>query len=111
MPAHAPSTSKQALRRAPPRRRRLLTRARIRLGNLPPELTTFIGRHEQIVEVCGALWTAPLVTLVGTEGVGKTRLALHAAAAVRPNYAHAAWLVELAPVADSAQVPAAVAAA
>ena len=109
--AQKPTSSRRRLRPAPQRRRKLVASAPVRHANLPAELTSFIGREEQVVQVCGTLRTAPLVTLAGTGGVGKTRLALHAAAAVRPNYAYGAWLVELAPVADPEQVPAAVAAA
>jgi non-specific serine/threonine protein kinase len=59
--------------------------------------------------VTRALRAAGLVTLVGTGGVGKTRLGLHTAAAVQANYAYGAWLVELASVTDPGHVAAAVA--
>jgi predicted ATPase len=50
------------------------------------------------------------VTLTGVGGVGKTRLALQAAARVLPRFREGAWLVELAPVRDPDSVPAALAA-
>jgi non-specific serine/threonine protein kinase len=78
-------------------------------GSLPRELTSFIGRQAQVEEVSRALRTAGLVTLVGTGGVGKTRLALHTAAAIEADYAYGAWLVELAPVGDPARVTVAIA--
>jgi hypothetical protein len=48
-------------------------------GNLPAELTSFIGRRRHIQEVKAALTAARLVTLVGPGGVGKTRLAISGA--------------------------------
>ncbi|MBV9324596.1 MAG: AAA family ATPase [Chloroflexi bacterium] len=48
--------------------------------------------------------TAPLLTLVGVGGVGKTRLAARTATAARGRYAHGAWLVELARITDPAGV-------
>ncbi|MBV9581847.1 MAG: AAA family ATPase, partial [Chloroflexi bacterium] len=95
-----------------PARRRWARRAahpRGQAGNLPRELTTFIGRQHQVEQVSLALGTAGLVTLVGPGGVGKTRLALRIAAALKANYAHGAWLAELAPVTDAHGVVAAVA--
>jgi hypothetical protein len=48
----------------------------IKCCNLPRELTSFVGREMQGVEVSAALRRAGLVTLIGSGGVGKTRLAL-----------------------------------
>jgi non-specific serine/threonine protein kinase len=76
---------------------------------LPRELTSFIGRQEQVDEVKQALRRSGLLTLVGVGGVGKTRLALRAAAVMQTEYASGAWLVELAPVNNPAQVAGAVA--
>ena len=80
-------------------------------GNLPRALSSFIGRQEQVADLAQALRTTGLLTLVGVGGVGKTRLALATATAVRDNYAHGVWLVELAAVTDPTQVAAKVAAA
>jgi len=82
-----------------------------RPNNLPAELTTFIGRDREIAEVKGLFPAARLVTLTGFAGVGKTRLALRAAADLLPDYPHGAWLAELAPLTDGALVAKAVAAA
>jgi predicted ATPase len=79
-------------------------------GNLPTPTTSFLGRETQIAAVGEALCAHRLVTLVGVGGVGKTRLAEHAAAAVSGNYRDGAWLVELAPILDAADVHEAVAA-
>jgi predicted ATPase/DNA-binding CsgD family transcriptional regulator len=71
-------------------------------GNLPAELTSFVGRRTEISEVRRALSTARLLTLTGVGGVGKTRLALRVAAVVRRAFADGVWLVELAALRDSA---------
>ena len=65
-------------------------------GNLPSELTTFIGRRHLLQEVKSALSGARLVTLVGPGGVGKTRLAVRSASDLNHRIADGAWLVELA---------------
>ncbi|MFJ4715075.1 ATP-binding protein [Streptomyces sp. NPDC088785] len=67
-------------------------------GNLPLETTAFIGRSRQTDEVLEALGTSRLVTLTGPGGIGKTRIALRAAARTAPGFAQGAWLVELSPV-------------
>lgn len=66
-----------------------------RKGNLPAEVTTFIGRRRELSQVRDALERYRLVTLRGVGGVGKTRLALHVAADVRRSFADGVWLVEL----------------
>jgi hypothetical protein len=79
--------------------------------NLPVQLTSFIGREGQIGEIA-ALLRQPdtrLLTLTGPGGIGKTRLALRVAETVLTDYPHGAWVVELAPLADPAFVPQAVA--
>jgi predicted ATPase len=77
-------------------------------GNLPRALTSFVGRHREVGEVAGLLERAPLVTLVGPGGVGKTRLAVEVARRLAPP--GGAWFVDLAPIADPGLVPAAAAA-
>jgi predicted ATPase/class 3 adenylate cyclase len=69
-------------------------------GNLPLQVSSFIGRDRELVRVAKALGEARVVTLTGVGGVGKTRLALQAAAEVLPQFREGAWLVELAPVRD-----------
>ncbi|MEV0464770.1 protein kinase [Nocardia tengchongensis] len=69
-------------------------------GDLPPELTSFVGRRNEVTEVKNLLASARLVTLTGIGGVGKTRLALHSAATVRREFGDGLWLVELADVSD-----------
>ena len=65
-------------------------------GNLPSRATSFVGREKDLGKVASALHDAPLVTLTGVGGVGKTRLALQVAAEVLPQYPDGAWLCELA---------------
>jgi predicted ATPase/class 3 adenylate cyclase len=79
--------------------------------NLPLQLTSFVGRDHELAEVRRLLQTTRLVTLTGTGGCGKTRLALQAAADLLPAYPAGVWLVDLAPLADPALVPATVATA
>jgi non-specific serine/threonine protein kinase len=71
---------------------------------LPRELTSFVGRQQQLADVQTALRSTGLLTLVGPGGVGKTRLALRAAAQVQSSYAFGVWLVELASLSDPARV-------
>jgi predicted ATPase/DNA-binding CsgD family transcriptional regulator len=77
----------------------------------PAALTSFIGRDGPLREVAGLLAGHRLVTVTGPGGAGKTRLAGQVARAVAGRFADGAWLVELAPVRDEAQVAALVAAA
>ncbi|WP_051744430.1 ATP-binding protein [Streptomyces yerevanensis] len=74
-------------------------------GNLPAAFTTFVGRRQDIAEIRRRLGAARLLTLTGVGGVGKTRLALEVAAAVRKGFADGVWLVDLAPVQNPATVP------
>jgi predicted ATPase/DNA-binding CsgD family transcriptional regulator len=79
--------------------------------NLPVQLTTFVGRRGELAEVTGLLAEHRLVTLTGSGGCGKTRLALHAAARRAGAQPDGVWLAELAPLTDPGQVPGAIAAA
>jgi non-specific serine/threonine protein kinase len=65
-------------------------------GNLPAELSSFVDRRREITEVRRWLRTSRLVTLTGVGGVGKTRLALRAAADTRRGFRDGVWLIELA---------------
>jgi predicted ATPase/class 3 adenylate cyclase len=72
--------------------------------NLPARLTSFIGREKEIAEVKDWLETARLVTLTGSGGVGKTRLAIQVAGELLESYPDGVWLCELALVNDPGQV-------
>ena len=74
-------------------------------NNLPRQLTSFIGRKREMGEVKSLLSTTYLLTLTGSGGCGKTRLALEVAAAVAEDFPDGVWLVELASLMDPAFVP------
>ena len=75
-----------------------------RSGNLPAEATSFIGRRLELAEVRKKLAEARLISLVGSGGVGKTRLAIRIATDLRRGFRGGGWLVELAEVLDPALV-------
>ncbi|MDX3452088.1 LuxR C-terminal-related transcriptional regulator [Streptomyces sp. ME02-8801-2C] len=80
-------------------------------ATLPAAFTSFVGRRHEIAEIRRLLGAKRLLTLTGVGGVGKTRLALEAAAAARRAFPDGTWLVDLAPVQEpSAVAPAAAAA-
>ncbi len=83
--------------------------AAARLDNLPDPLPSFVGREREIAEVRRLLPGSRLLTLVGIGGIGKTRLALQAAAEVIDAYPDGVWFVDLAPLADPALVASALA--
>jgi predicted ATPase/class 3 adenylate cyclase len=74
-------------------------------GNLPVQVTSFVGRSSELARVGEELAQARLVTLTGVGGVGKTRLALEVAGELVLEYRDGAWLVELAGVRDLEAVP------
>ena len=69
-------------------------------GNLPLQLTSFVGRQEELEEILAELDATRVVTLTGVGGVGKTRLALQVAAEALPLFGDGAWLIELGPIGD-----------
>ncbi|MGZ4354172.1 MAG: ATP-binding protein [Gaiellaceae bacterium] len=81
------------------------------LRGLPTDASSFVGRGRELAELGALLGRTRLLTLTGTAGVGKTRLALELARAAETSYPGGAALVELAAVADPRLVPDAVAAA
>jgi predicted ATPase len=75
-----------------------------RPGNLPAEVTSFVGRRRELAAIRKKLTEVRLATLVGSGGVGKTRLAIRAATEVRRGFPGGAWWVELAEVREPALV-------
>ena len=76
-----------------------------RAGNLPPQLTSFVGREDETAEAVDLLGRARLLTLTGAGGTGKTRLAIEVAARLEPGYPDGAFFVDLSSVSDLALVP------
>ena len=79
----------------------------VRLGvpsNLPAELSTFVGRADDLERGAGLLGESRLVTFTGAGGCGKTRLARRVATRVAERFPGGVWWVELASLADSALV-------
>jgi predicted ATPase/class 3 adenylate cyclase len=74
-------------------------------NNLPTQLTSFIGRENEIAEVKQELDEHRLVTLTGSGGTGKTRLSLQVAAELLEKFDHGVWFVELAPLTDPDLIP------
>ena len=69
-------------------------------NNLPVQLTSFVGRDQQLAEIDKLVRGARLVTLLGAGGCGKTRLAAQVAAQMLDVFPDGVWLVELAPVSE-----------
>ena len=70
------------------------------IGKLPAEPTSFVGRRRLLAEVKAAFANTRLLTLVGPGGVGKTRLALRAAADLRRTVRDGVWFIDLAGLKD-----------
>src|SRR5438270_7406211 len=73
-------------------------------NNLPAQLSSFIGREDEVTKIKQLLADTRLLTLTGAGGCGKTRLALRVAADLLPKYPDGVRLVELAPVTDADMV-------
>ncbi len=76
-----------------------------RPNNLPEQLTSFVGREEEISEICRLLERSRLLTLTGAGGTGKTRLALQVASETLTRYRDGAFFADLSTVTDPALVP------
>ena len=95
-----------AIRPSQPRNRQI---AEKRANNLPRVLTSFVGREEEIAEIGALVKDRQLATLVGTGGVGKTRLAVHVASELLGGFDDGAWFIELAPLSSGEYIPSTVA--
>jgi predicted ATPase/class 3 adenylate cyclase len=74
-------------------------------NNLPIQLTSFIGREQEMACVKEILNSSRLVTLTGSGGAGKTRLGIQVAADLFDQFPDGVWFVELAPLADPSLIP------
>ncbi len=77
--------------------------------NLPVQLTSFIGRKDELAKAIRLLEGTRMLTLTGPGGTGKTRLALQVAAEVADRFPHGVFFVPLAPVTHPDLVPSAIA--
>jgi predicted ATPase/DNA-binding CsgD family transcriptional regulator len=85
--------------------------SKAQLGNLPPELTSFVGREELLKQALDLLEATKLLTLTGPGGAGKTRLALQVARRLQTPFPDGAWVVDLAQLSEPGLVDLTVAAA
>ncbi|HET9332519.1 MAG TPA: adenylate/guanylate cyclase domain-containing protein [Gemmatimonadota bacterium] len=73
--------------------------------NLPIQLTSFVGREREIAEIRAIIPANRLVTLTGSGGSGKTRIALQVAAELIGTFPDGTWFVDLSPLTDPALIP------
>ena len=73
--------------------------------NIPMPLTSFIGREKELKEVVELLSKSRLITLTGSGGVGKTRLAIQVVAEVMDLFPDGIWFLDLAPLSNPSLVP------
>jgi predicted ATPase/class 3 adenylate cyclase len=69
-------------------------------NNLPIQRTTFVGREDDVAEVKALLGRHRLLTVLGSGGVGKTRLAIRVGAELLDRYPDGVWFVDFAPISD-----------
>ncbi|HET6313368.1 MAG TPA: helix-turn-helix domain-containing protein, partial [Chloroflexia bacterium] len=101
-----PALSTQASTNAPAEPRGLPEAVPARLDNLPAALNSFVGREQEVGRVGNLLLRADvrMLTLTGPPGIGKTRLSLTVASALRGEFEHGVWFVSLAPIQDPSLV-------
>ena len=108
LPRRRPFTARRGHRHPRPRTPWQTSERPVRADNLPLQLTSFIGREREVAEVRRLLGETRLLTLTGSGGAGKTRLALQAAAGLLSEFEDGVWWVELASLTDPALVPQAI---
>ena len=79
--------------------------------NLPAATTTFIGRSAEVEQAKALLLRTRLLTLLGTGGTGKTRLAIEVGREMQESYPEGVWLVELATIDQESDLDDAIASA
>ena len=73
--------------------------------HVPIPLTSFIGREKELKEIAGLFSKSRLITLTGSGGVGKTRLAIQVVAEVLDFFPDGVWFLDLAPLSDASLIP------
>jgi predicted ATPase/DNA-binding CsgD family transcriptional regulator len=68
---------------------------RVKIGTLPYDLTSFVGRRREVASIKRRLTGSQLVTLTGVGGTGKTRLALRVATDLRRAFRNGVWFIDL----------------
>ena len=79
--------------------------------NVPAQLSELIGRDDDLAEIQNLVSAHRLVTLTGSGGIGKTRLAVAASLRMLSSFADGVWLADFSPLVDAALVPTRVATA
>ncbi len=74
-------------------------------GNLGAQLTTFVGREQELDELQELVRKERLLTLNGIGGVGKSRLAIELGASVSDRFPDGVWVIQLAALSDEALIP------
>ncbi len=92
-----------------PRIDQMIERAAV-AHNLPPQTTSFIGRQSELAQIIARLNdpACQLLTLVGSGGIGKTRLALEVARREQEHFPDGVWFTSLAPLTAPEQLAAAI---
>src|SRR5262249_3015091 len=85
------------------------SKAPVSRSNLPTPVASFVGRQTELVELGKLAERHRLITIVGTGGAGKTRLAIEVAASRLEEHRDGVWFVDLVDLSDPAGVPGAVA--
>jgi predicted ATPase/class 3 adenylate cyclase len=78
-------------------------------NNLPSQLTSFVGRAEEVATIATLLMEHRLVTLVGAGGAGKTRCAVQVGVEMLDSFEDGVWLVELASISEGSLITASIA--
>jgi predicted ATPase/class 3 adenylate cyclase len=73
--------------------------------NLPSHWTSFIGRESELLELKQSLHATRILTLIGADGIGKSRLAVRLASDLRSAFPDGVWVAELPSIADIDLVP------
>ena len=80
-------------------------------SNLPAQLTSFVGRDQDLAELRSLVTKSRLVTLVGPGGIGKTRLSVQAANSLRSEFKDGVWFIDLASVSETPYIVSTIASA